>query len=183
MPRLCSSVLAAMGLAYAVAAQQAPVPPTDLSSPASPDVQLEPVPDPSLDRQDPKNIETTRNITMVWNQTDSGSIEVKSSMQLPTVVLENIASIKDVNCDDKSLKVTFKDDNSRNEAKDKWPQNEFLVVTNTKGQCDEPQERGVYITSNPRLAQGSPTIEFDRRRTNFNETVGKLVTLADPELF
>ncbi|KJZ76839.1 hypothetical protein HIM_03716 [Hirsutella minnesotensis 3608] len=179
--RLFSSALVASGLALNAAAQAVAPPPAPSAPPnaGNATTPLEPVPDPNLNRADPKNIETTKNITMVWNQTQTGSVEVKGNMKFPTVMLENIGSIKQVNCDDKTIMITFQDENSRKLANEKWPKTEFLVVTNAQGQCDEPAERGVYLTSNPKLAEGSPVITFDRRRESFNETVDSLEITFD----
>ncbi|KJZ71857.1 hypothetical protein HIM_08702 [Hirsutella minnesotensis 3608] len=135
-------------------------------------VELQPVADPSKNPSDEINIDLVQNTTMIWQKNDTGTVSVESRMQHPTVMLENIAAVKNVTCDDQTVRVTFSDANALNEAKQKWSQpGEFVVVTNTEGVCDGPNERGAYLVNKFTVDDASQRIDFSARRTDFSQVI------------
>lgn len=92
-------------------------------------------------------VEPSLNLTIPYASNSSTSvIEMKNTMKLPTVLLETIASVISVDCSATSVQLTFNDSAIFETTYAAWTaQDEFLLVTNHFGDCDEELERGTFF--------------------------------------
>ena len=76
---------------------------------------------PRFDRHNPKNVVPSKNTSCYYSaNSTSGSMVVNNTMKYPTVVLEDIASIINVDCTADSVAVTFNDTTTFEKAQSAW---------------------------------------------------------------
>lgn len=76
---------------------------------------------PRFDRHDPTNVVPSKNTSSYYSaNSTSGSMVVNNTMKYPTVVLEDIASIINVDCTADSVTVTFNDTTTFEKAQSVW---------------------------------------------------------------
>ena len=80
-----------------------------------------PIKKPSFNRHDIKNVVPSKNTSCYYSaNSTSGSMVVNNTMKYPTVVLEDIASIINVDCTADSVAVTFNDTTTFEKAQRVW---------------------------------------------------------------
>jgi hypothetical protein len=107
-----------------------------------------PVTAPHIDTQDNAYVVPQLNVSLFYasNVTAGGSLVVNHSMIFPTVLLEQIASISNVDCTADSVAVTFNDSSVFATAQTAWTTNETVVwITNHLGDCDPELERSFFV--------------------------------------
>ncbi|CAG8952862.1 hypothetical protein HYFRA_00007576 [Hymenoscyphus fraxineus] len=87
------------------------------------------------------------NFTIPYDSNSSATtIDIKNIMKVPTVLLETIASIVNVDCSATSVQLTFNDSAIFETTVAAWKaQDDFLMVTNHLGDCDAELERGFFL--------------------------------------
>ncbi len=81
-----------------------------------------PLPRPHLDRHDNRYIVPQKNVSCYYtaNNTADGHMDVNHTMKYPTVMLEQIADIINVDCTSDSVAVTFSDTTVFEKAQSTW---------------------------------------------------------------
>ncbi|PVI00592.1 hypothetical protein DM02DRAFT_614244 [Periconia macrospinosa] len=105
---------------------------------------------PSIDKTIIDNVLPSTNVTLSWaNTTDAvPSVNVTLEMSAPTVLLEAVASISNVDCSPNSVEVTFNDLDAFSAARGSWPEaGNFTLITNHLGDCDAELERGFFLVN------------------------------------
>ena len=118
-----------------------------------------PVIAPDLDVDDLVNIVPQANVSLYYGSAgaeEPGSINMTLAMNTPTVVLEYVSAITNVDCSDDGLTVTFNDTASFERAVTEWTGlDDFVLVTNHMGDCDAEFERGFFLATD--VAADAPT--------------------------
>ncbi|CAG8979633.1 hypothetical protein HYALB_00011517 [Hymenoscyphus albidus] len=112
-----------------------------------PPAVFKPAPVP-FDNIDPvAAVEPHLNFTIPYTSNSSATtIDIKNVMKVPTVLLETIASVVNVDCSATSVQLTFNDSAIFETTVAAWAaQDDFLLVTNHFGDCDEELERGFFL--------------------------------------
>lgn len=140
-------------------------------------------------------IEPSLNLTIPYASNSSTSvIEMKNTMKFPTVLLETIASVISVDCSATSVQLTFNDSAIFDTTYAAWTtQDQFLMVTNHFGDCDEELERGTFLSATLAMPLFClhllgfflvDSVKFDNStlvctaqasKTNISSTAGKLI--------
>ncbi|KAH7319241.1 hypothetical protein BKA65DRAFT_97374 [Rhexocercosporidium sp. MPI-PUGE-AT-0058] len=106
---------------------------------------------PRFDRHDLKNVVPSKNTSCYYSaNSTSGSMVVNNTMKYPTVVLEDIASIINVDCTADSVAVTFNDTTTFKKAQSVWAAASnatMVLITNHLGDCDAELERSYFLTN------------------------------------
>ncbi|KAK0118074.1 hypothetical protein ONS95_012382 [Cadophora gregata] len=106
---------------------------------------------PRFDRHNPKNVVPSKNTSCYYSaNSTSGSMVVNNTMKYPTVVLEDIASIINVDCTADSVAVTFNDTATFAKAQSVWASKSnasMVLITNHLGDCDAELERSYFLTN------------------------------------
>ncbi|TLS20896.1 uncharacterized protein PpBr36_10779 [Pyricularia pennisetigena] len=82
------------------------------------------------------------------------TVEVDGKMKFPSIVLENINTIKSVTCTKGLVNIAFSNADAYQTSK-LWPNNKFVVITTSSGGCAADGERGLYLVK---------SIEFDDKK-------------------
>ena len=110
-----------------------------------------PVVAPDLDVDDLVNIVPQANVSLYYGSAkdeEPGSINMTLAMNTPTVVLEYVSAITNVDCSDDGLSVTFNDTASFEKAMTEWSGlDDFVLITNHMGDCDAEFERGFFLAT------------------------------------
>ncbi|KAH8596648.1 hypothetical protein B0O99DRAFT_509693 [Bisporella sp. PMI_857] len=94
------------------------------------------------------HVRPSKDITLHYRPNDSGAdistVDVSHHMKYPTVVLEDIDAISNVDCTSNSVILTFADANVFALSQQTWT-GKFVFVTNNLGDCDAELERGLFV--------------------------------------
>jgi hypothetical protein len=113
-----------------------------------------PVVAPHIDTQDNAFVVPQTNVSLYYaSNITVGGLVVNHTMAAPTVLLEQIASISNVDCTADSVAITFNDSSVFAYAQSAWSiNNSFVMITNHLGDCDPELERSFFVVD---------TISFD----------------------
>jgi len=136
---------------------------------------------PFTDRHDPSNIQPSTNISLHYasNTTSysNSNINVTHALKVPSVVLENIASVVSVDCTSDSVAVTFNDSSIFELSQRSWNASEpFIMVTNHLGDCDVELERGIFLATSLSWSNESLVCTASSQAVNVSSAAGKIVT-------
>lgn len=135
-----------------------------------------PVAAPHIDTQDNAYIVPQKNISLFYasNITTGGSLVVNHSMIFPTVLLEQIASISNVDCTADSVAVTFNDSSVFATAQSTWTTNETVVwITNHLGDCDPELERSFFVVGSLAFDNETLVATASSTKANVSSTAGE----------
>jgi hypothetical protein len=147
----------------------------DTSRPAA---TLGPVTNPLCDTSDLDNIVLKKNLTLHYGSDDpttpDSNAKITLQMKWPSVLLEEIAAVKDVICSNSGVIVTFADLAAFEMSAAKWPSSsEFLLITNHLGNCDAQFERGLFLVAGMTFDKSSLTVSCAAEKSDFESTAGK----------
>lgn len=139
-----------------------------------------PIPDITLNTTLLENIALAHNVTMLYGNndtSDSSLVNVTLSMNLPTVILENIGAISSVDCSDDSVTVIFNNTASYDASVEDWfDDGNFVMVTNHMGDCDAEVERGFFLVEELTWDNTTLSVTASASRTNISSTAGTILT-------
>jgi hypothetical protein len=146
---------------------------------SAPGATLGPVANPACDTSDLENIVLKKNLTLHYGSSDASTpdtnAEISLEMKWPSVLLEEIAAIKDVVCSDSSVVVTFADSAAYEVSVSKWDLLEkFILVTNHLGNCDLELERGLFLVDTVTFDAATLTVTAKTEKTDFQNCAGML---------
>jgi hypothetical protein len=108
------------------------------------------------------------------NVTEAASIRVSHTMRYPTVLLEQIASVINVDCSNTSVVVTFNNTDAFEATEAAWiAESQFVLVTNHQGDCDAELERSYFLVSSLSFDNTTLVATASSERGNISSTAGK----------
>ncbi len=133
---------------------------------------------PSVDTNDVALVVPATNITLFYssNASAEATINVNNAMIYPTVVLEHIAAVSNVDCTETSVSVTFNDSTVFAATQTAWDAEggQFVLITNHLGDCDVELERGFFLVSSLEYDTTNFIITAEAASTNLSATAGTL---------
>lgn len=107
-------------------------------------------PMPDIDRTNISHIRPSKDISLHYTSNSAtapnANVNVTHTMKYPTILLEEIASLINVDCSASSVAMTFNDSSVFSTIRGSWSTNQTLVlITNHLGDCDEELERSFFI--------------------------------------
>ncbi|CAN8099218.1 unnamed protein product [Discula destructiva] len=97
----------------------------------------------------PPSLVPKKNVTLDYGVDDNTFVQIALAMQYETVVLEDVPSIKTVDCDmaSKSVWITFDKTADFTTVTGHWRElvDSFVLITNHMGNCDNETERGFFL--------------------------------------
>jgi hypothetical protein len=135
-------------------------------------------PAPKIDRHDPARIVPSKDVTLHYETgSDSNAhtnLNVTHVMKYPTILLEEIASLINVDCEANSVAMTFNDSSVFASIRGSWSTNQTLVlVTNHLGDCDAELERGFFIAKKLDWDSKNLVCTAKTAKTDVEHTAGK----------
>ncbi|KAL5315665.1 hypothetical protein ACEPPN_016535 [Leptodophora sp. 'Broadleaf-Isolate-01'] len=130
----------------------------------------------SLRKRDEANSTITpqSNVTLYFASADAASsnivAELNATMKYPSVLLEDITAVTDVNCSNSSVAITFSDAATFASSLELWSSNAFLLFTNHLGNCDTDNERGIYMVSGVTSNNSTLVITTESVETTFGNS-------------
>jgi hypothetical protein len=110
------------------------------------------------------------------NFTTSASVNVSHTMKYPTVLLEQIASIINVDCSADSVAMTFNNSEIFAATQAAWIADGTVVfITNHLGDCDPELERGFFLSSSLSFDNATLIATASSAKANISSTAGKSV--------
>ncbi|TVY78137.1 hypothetical protein LSUE1_G004827 [Lachnellula suecica] len=103
------------------------------------------------------------------NATDT-IISVNHTMRYPSVLLESISSISNVDCSDTSVALTFNDSSIFEAAVAAWDNKTLVLVTNHMGDCDAELERGFFLVDTVTFDSENLIATASSSKTDVNST-------------
>ncbi|KAH6711513.1 hypothetical protein BKA61DRAFT_676713 [Leptodontidium sp. MPI-SDFR-AT-0119] len=136
---------------------------------------------PRFDRHNLKNVVPSKNTSCYYSaNSTSGSMVVNNTMKYPTVVLEDIASIINVDCTADSVAVTFNDTTTFEKAQSAWASSSnasMVLITNHLGDCDAELERSYFLTNSISFDSDTLVATASTQAANIS-TVATYTTIA-----
>ncbi|PYI00745.1 hypothetical protein BO78DRAFT_329298 [Aspergillus sclerotiicarbonarius CBS 121057] len=99
----------------------------------------------------------------------SAAAHVDAEMKLPTVVLDNINSISNVDCSTDTVEITFDSTVDYETSISEWPSSDLIILTNHEGNCDTENAHGVYIVSSLAYSNDTQTITAQATESSIRE--------------
>jgi hypothetical protein len=131
---------------------------------------------PGIDTHSLTYIIPQTNVSLFYgsNVTETASIRVNHMMRYPTVLLEQIASVVNVDCSNTSVVVTFNNTDAFEATEAAWnAENQFVLVTNHLGDCDAELERSYFLVSSLSFDSTTLVATASSERGNISSTAGK----------
>jgi hypothetical protein len=100
-------------------------------------------------------------------------ITVNHTMRYPSVLLEAIASVSNVDCSDTSVAITFNDSSIFAATMVEWSNGTFVLVTNHLGDCDAKLDRGFFLVDSVSWDNTTLIATATSSKTDVNSTAGK----------
>ncbi|KAL2063464.1 hypothetical protein VTL71DRAFT_5269 [Oculimacula yallundae] len=136
---------------------------------------------PRFDRHSLKNLMPSKNTSCYYSANEtSGSMVVNNTMKYPTVILEDIASIINVDCTADSVAMTFNDTTTFEKARSAWASksnSSMVLITNHLGDCDAELERSYFLTNSVSFDSKSLVAVASTQAANIS-TVAGYTTIA-----
>lgn len=130
-------------------------------------VTLSPIPAPAK----PDCLVPQSNVTIDYglNNTDLAAVNITLSTNYPTILLETISNLTNVDCSSDSVAITFNDAEDLDDAYAQWSSHEkLLLITNHMGDCDTEFERGFFVAGTYTADVASLTLTATTEKTNVN---------------
>ncbi|EKD18424.1 hypothetical protein MBM_03417 [Drepanopeziza brunnea f. sp. 'multigermtubi' MB_m1] len=122
--------------------------------PDQPTEIFKPLPHKHVNKHDHNNLVPKKKTSFYYstkskNKTADAHITVNHTMKYPSVMLEDIAAITEVDCTPNSVKTTFNDTKVFERARAFWYNNHgpLVLVTNHLGDCDSELDRAFFIAT------------------------------------
>lgn len=162
-----------------VEVRQNEVPATPIITPLVVDTTnvFAPIPAPYVNTQDNACLTPKENVSLYYasNITADSSMVVNHTMALPAVLLEEIASISNVDCTPSSVAVTFNDSSVFAAARSAWTTDGTIVlITNHLGDCDPELERSFFVVDSLSFDNKTLVATASSLKSNVSSTVGEL---------
>jgi len=140
-------------------------------------VTLGPVSNPSCDPSDLNNIVPKSNLSLFYGSNDTSTpdsnAQVSLQMKVPSVLLEEILSVRSVVCSDTGVVVTFDDLAGYEKSMSEWPASgDFVLFTNHLGNCDTEFERGLFLVDGLTFDETTLTVVATAEKSDFQSTAG-----------
>ncbi|KAG9233160.1 hypothetical protein BJ875DRAFT_379168 [Amylocarpus encephaloides] len=131
-----------------------------------------PVPIPVDESNPVAQIEPCTKYTLPYaSKTSATIVDVTNKMKYPTVLLETIQSLINVDCTPSSVQLTFNDSSIFGTTQTTWAnQSEFVMITNHFGDCDEELERGFFLVNSVVFNALTLTVTAHSTKSNISET-------------
>ncbi|KAH8895788.1 hypothetical protein GQ53DRAFT_640483 [Thozetella sp. PMI_491] len=114
------------------------------------------------------------NVTLNWGVESTSYVNVSLAMTHPTVVLEDILSIVNVDCDATSVAVTFNSSAALDATVADWDAiDTFILITNHLGDCDAELERGFFIGTTVAVDAGALVANVTAEKSDVANTAAK----------
>lgn len=108
------------------------------------------------------------------DHSSGGVVNVQLSMNYPTVLLENIAFIESIDCEEDSVTVTFNSSSAFETTLTAWSaEGDFIMITNHLGNCDAEVERGFFLTTNLNWNAQALTVTATAVQSNISHAAGE----------
>ncbi|KAH6887669.1 hypothetical protein B0T10DRAFT_74246 [Thelonectria olida] len=141
------------------------------SSRVGSDTTLSPIINPDTDTTNLGNLVPSTNVSLNWGMEGNSLVNVSLEMNHPTVLLEEVDDITNVDCEATSVTITFAHKDAFEEALSDWSDDEsFILVTNHLGDCDAENERGIFLTSGITSNNKTLTIVANGEKSDLNNT-------------
>ena len=139
-----------------------------------------PGPAPGVDRHNIAHVVPQANVSLFYDSnTTTGAIHVNHKMKYPTVLLEQIASITNVDCSSDALAITFNDSSVFATTQAAWTADGTVVfVTNHLGDCDPELERGFFVSRSLSFDNATLIATASSAKANVSSTAGELIVYA-----
>lgn len=98
---------------------------------------------------------------------------VNVKMSKPSILLEDIDSVSQVDCSNDRVVITFSNLVDHAESSKLWPQSDFILFTNSLG-CNEENERGLYDVGSVAYDQETLTVTAVTSRICINDYTERL---------
>jgi len=131
---------------------------------------------PGVDTNNIDHVIPATNVTLFYasNVTTDATVHVNNTMRYPTVLLEQIAAISNVDCTADTVAVTFNDSTVFQVTQAAWnAEGTFVLITNHLGDCDAELERGYFLVSALTFDNTTLLVTAASAQTNISATAGK----------
>jgi hypothetical protein len=131
---------------------------------------------PGVDTHGVKSVVPQTNVSLFYgsNLTSSASVNVKHTMKYPTVLLEQIASIINVDCFADSVAMTFNNSGVFATTQTAWTADGIVVfITNHLGNCDPELERGFFLATSLSFDNATLIATASSAKANISSIAGK----------
>jgi hypothetical protein len=142
-----------------------------------------PAPAPGLDTHDIAYVVPQANVSLYYgsNLTTSASININHTMKYPTIILEQIASIVNVDCSETSVAMTFNNSDVFATTQAAWIADGTMVfITNHLGDCDPVLERSFFLSSSLSFNNTTLVATASSMKVNVSSTAGEFVLKNPP---
>lgn len=125
-------------------------------------------------RADEAAVAPTTSVNLDYGLDSEPMVHVELEMQIPTVLLEDVASIKNVSCSSGSLSVFFTTSDGFEAAVATWVgKGDLVFFTNHLGGCDAEVERGIFKVNKVSGDKETLTILAQAEKKDVASTAGK----------
>ncbi|KAE9363518.1 hypothetical protein N431DRAFT_489432 [Stipitochalara longipes BDJ] len=99
---------------------------------------------------------------------------VNATMKHPSILLEDISSIKTVDCSANSVDMVWNSAVDYQQSRDTWPKSTFILLTNHQGDCDTDNERGLYVVDSLTFSNDTLTITAATTKSTFDNSTDEM---------
>jgi hypothetical protein len=141
--------------------------------------RLGPVLRPGSNPSDLTNIVPQKHVVLNYgansNSPASSLVNVTLSMKYPTVLLEEISSVANVDCTNSSVAVTFSSQVAYERSIADWSADGgFVMVTNHLGDCDAELERGMFLVQSVSWDATAQIVTASASKESITTSAGRL---------
>lgn len=122
----------------------------------------------------------TANVTLFYGSVTTTSAEpimfaeIKATMMYPSVLLEEVPSIKEVRCSASSIVIVFDSLKGLQETADSWGTSTFILFTYHGSDCNVENERGIYIVRAFATSPDALTVTTFSTKTTFEQATREM---------
>jgi hypothetical protein len=133
---------------------------------------FQPVPVLGLDRHSTARLAPTVDLPILpyASNTSDTLVSVNHTMKYPSILLEGIASVSNVDCSDTDVAITFNDSSVFALTQAQWSNKTFVLVTNHLGDCDAELERGFFLVDGVNWDNSTLIATATSTKSNINTT-------------
>lgn len=138
---------------------------------------FQPVPVVGLDRHSTARVAPSLDLPVLpyASNTSDTLVLVNHTMKYPSVLLEGIASVSNVDCSATDVAITFNDSSIFELTQSQWSNKTFVLVTNHLGDCDAELERGFFLVDGVNWDNPALVATATSTKSSINTTACKLL--------
>lgn len=139
---------------------------------------FEPVPVLGLHRHSTARVAPSVDLPILTyaSNTSDALVIVNHTMKYPSVLLEEIASVSNVDCSATVVTITFNDSSIFQLTQSQWSNKTLVLVTNHLGDCDVELERGFFLTDKVNWNNSTLVATATSTKSTLNNTACELLS-------